>query len=66
MRKQVRVDKKKYLDIVVDNCIQKGILKDYLSENRRGLCRIFLSVVCVNAIIEKWKFLVNCDLILLK
>lgn len=41
VRQQLKVDQENGFDIAVDNCIQKGILEEYLSENRRGVMGLF-------------------------
>ena len=41
--RQIAKDKEKGFDIAVDNCIQRGILKDYLIENRRIVMGMFFS-----------------------
>ena len=43
VRKELVKDKKNGFDVAVDNCIQKGILKDYLTENRRIVMGMFFN-----------------------
>lgn len=41
--RQLAINKEKGFDIAVDNCIEKGILKDYLIKNRWIVMGMFFS-----------------------
>lgn len=41
--RQLAIDKQRGFDIAVDNCIKRGVLKEYLTENRRSVMSMFFS-----------------------
>ncbi len=50
--RQLSKDREKGLEIAIDNCIRKGILAEYLMENRRGIMGLFLGEYDQNIALE--------------
>jgi len=52
VRKQLKMDKEKGLDIAVDNCIKQGILAEYLEKNRSGVMGLFFGNFDMETVVE--------------